>query len=164
MLSVCDGGFEVTAKLICLQLLRLLSNMAPVVQCGGPPGRYIQCMLQLTEGMNLQTFAAEAVLALTQVVYGEMLVMILPAKLGIDIWICVHVAIAGLLAQLAGTTAVRTMEYDLPVHIHTPMCRKWAQPKWSANRRCNCPFNINLAWSRQFSFLASWLAMCSSCT
>ena len=39
MLSVCDGGFEVTAKLICLQLLRLLSSMAPVVQCGGPPGR-----------------------------------------------------------------------------------------------------------------------------
>ena len=64
-------------------------------------------------------------LALTQVVYGEMLVMILPTKLGIGIWIYVHVAIVGLLAQLAGTTAVRTIEYVLSVHIHTPMCRKW---------------------------------------
>ena len=32
MLYVCARGFEVTAKLICLQLLRLLSSMAPVVQ------------------------------------------------------------------------------------------------------------------------------------
>ena len=125
MFSLFARGFKVTAKWIRLPPLILLSSMLPAVQCGGPLGRCIRCLLQLAECMDLQTVPAEAVLALTQVVYGEVLVMILPTKLGIDIWTFVHVAIAGLLAHLAGIIAIRTMEYVLPVNIHSLNCRKW---------------------------------------
>ena len=75
--------------------------------------------------MNWQTLPSEAVLALTQFLYGEVLMLILPAKLDISIWTIVQLAIAGLLAQLAGTVAIRTMESCLSVNIHTPMCRNW---------------------------------------
>ena len=37
----------------------------------------------------------------------------------------ISVAIAGLLAQLAGTAAIRTMEMCSIVNIHTTMCREW---------------------------------------
>ena len=49
----------------------------------------------------------------------------LPANLSINNCISVHVAMAGLLAQFAGSVAVRIMETCLSVDIHVPMCREW---------------------------------------
>ena len=62
---------------------------------------------------------------LTQCVYGEVLVSTLPTDLSVSIWTFVHVAIAGLLAQLAGTASIRIAEFILPMKIHSPMCREW---------------------------------------
>ena len=91
----------------------------------GPPGRCTQLLLRLAERINWPTLPSEAVLALTQFLYGEVLVLNLPAKLDISIWTIVHLAIAGLLAQLTGTVAIRIMESCLSVNIHTPTCRNW---------------------------------------
>ena len=57
--------------------------------------------------------------------YGAVLASTLPTDLGVSIWAFVHVAIAGLLAQLAGTASIRIAEFCLPVNIHSPMCREW---------------------------------------
>ena len=62
---------------------------------------------------------------LTQCVYGEVLASTLPTDLSVSILACVHVAIAGLLAQLAGTASIRIVGTCLSVNIHSPMCREW---------------------------------------
>ena len=63
----------------------------------------------------LQTFPPEALVPVCA--YGGVLTLLLPVHLGFSIWSFVNVTIAGLLAQLAGTAMIRTMEMFLPVSL-----------------------------------------------
>ena len=87
---------------------RLLFKLPGLMLEASSEAHFVPTRPQLAQLVMWKNYPYEIVITwLTQCLYGAVLASTLPADLSISIWTFVHAAIAGLLAQLAGTASIR---------------------------------------------------------